>query len=666
VVVASQRPEELLKTPRSVEALGLGDLRERAPRSTPELLEGVPGVVVQKTAHGGGSPYVRGFTGQHVLQMLDGVRLNNGTTRYGPNQLLNTVDPFSLRRVELLRGPGSLYYGSDAMGGVIYLLGRDAPYQPGARYRAGGEASARWSSADSSQSYNLGAFAQLHMVTLFAGGSFKDFGALSGGRGIGPQAWTGYQEGSWDAALNAHLGSDWSIKVATNGIRQDDVPRTDKCSPGDFRYFRNQDRDLAYAKLSGRHGRLLDRLELTLSYQRQAEDRDRYRISRDRIERESDRVQTLGVSLVAGTNLGRASVLSYGGDLYLDRVSSWQRRESISSGELLGDSPADRRGRFVEGSSYLQGGLFLADAFRPRRWLRIQTGGRLAFAKADIPTDPLASSFGLPGGPVSDANLGFGGGLSFTFIPWRQLHLVVSAHHAFRAPNLDDYSHLGSEGGGFDIPSPKLRPEQATTLEAGLKCARRWLRLSVFGYYSWLSDFITRRLTGALVDGEPATERVNAGRGYTAGLEGSLQILFPRGFELTAWLSYSRGDLVSPMDSPASQPISRMSPLQGLVSLAYRSNRGHFAQAGLRWSARQDRLAPQDLLDPRICPQGPDRCDGTPGFAVITLSAGLRLGPYLHATVRIENLTNEPYKHHGSGVWAPGLSAVGLLQVKYR
>ncbi len=90
-------------------------------RSTPEMLTGTPGIWMQKTNHGGGSPFIRGLTGNQVLTLVDGIRLNNATYRYGPNQYLSTIDPWSLFSAETLRSTGSVLYGSDAMGGVVYL-----------------------------------------------------------------------------------------------------------------------------------------------------------------------------------------------------------------------------------------------------------------------------------------------------------------------------------------------------------------------------------------------------------------------------------------------------------------------------------------------------------------------------------------------------------------
>jgi outer membrane cobalamin receptor len=90
-------------------------------RTTPEALMGSSGVFVQKTNHGGGSAFIRGLTGNQTLLMLDGVRLNNATFRYGPNQYLNNIDLYTVDQIEVSKGIGSVEYGSDAIGGVIHL-----------------------------------------------------------------------------------------------------------------------------------------------------------------------------------------------------------------------------------------------------------------------------------------------------------------------------------------------------------------------------------------------------------------------------------------------------------------------------------------------------------------------------------------------------------------
>ena len=129
VVISAQRKSaELLKVPYMVAYGGKDYFRTYQPRTTPEALQGMSGVFVQKTNHGGGSPFVRGLTGNQVLMLVDGIRLNNSTFRYGPNQYLNTIDPYSIDRIEVAKGTGSVQYGSDAMGGVIQVFTKEPAF----------------------------------------------------------------------------------------------------------------------------------------------------------------------------------------------------------------------------------------------------------------------------------------------------------------------------------------------------------------------------------------------------------------------------------------------------------------------------------------------------------------------------------------------------------
>src|SRR5687767_3033023 len=102
-------------------------LEERLPRSAPDALRWEPGVSIQQTAHGQASPFVRGVTGQQVVLMFDGVRLNNGIYRQGPNQYFFTVDALTIDRIDLVRGSASTWFGSDAIGGAVIARPREAP-----------------------------------------------------------------------------------------------------------------------------------------------------------------------------------------------------------------------------------------------------------------------------------------------------------------------------------------------------------------------------------------------------------------------------------------------------------------------------------------------------------------------------------------------------------
>jgi outer membrane cobalamin receptor len=103
VVTAQRSPTQRLYTSEAITVLSNKTLRNSQLRTAPELLALMPGLFVQKTNHGGGSPFLRGLTGNQTLLLIDGIRLSNATFRSGPNQYFNTVDLFSLEKVEALR-----------------------------------------------------------------------------------------------------------------------------------------------------------------------------------------------------------------------------------------------------------------------------------------------------------------------------------------------------------------------------------------------------------------------------------------------------------------------------------------------------------------------------------------------------------------------------------
>ncbi len=143
VIVSAARADRAASdVPRSTAVVSRTALDERADRTSPEALQDRSGGWVQKTNHGGGSPIVRGLVGNQVLVLIDGVRLNNATFRLGPNQYMNTIDAFSLERIEVLRGSGSVQYGSDALGGVVNLIS-PLPVLSSGGLRAGGAVATR-------------------------------------------------------------------------------------------------------------------------------------------------------------------------------------------------------------------------------------------------------------------------------------------------------------------------------------------------------------------------------------------------------------------------------------------------------------------------------------------------------------------------------------------
>ena len=180
VVVATGSEKDLYETPYSVFKMSGFQLHmDQQSRTLAESLESVPGVLLQKTGHGMTSPYLRGVTSQRIVLFADGIRLNNSVLREGPNQYWNLVDHFFYDDVEVLLGPASVLYGSDAIGGVL-MARTELEQGDGDGFQwQGGSSMFRYASAEESFSeYIKASFALGEKWSFKLGGMHQNFGDL--------------------------------------------------------------------------------------------------------------------------------------------------------------------------------------------------------------------------------------------------------------------------------------------------------------------------------------------------------------------------------------------------------------------------------------------------------------------------------------------------------
>jgi len=674
VVTSSRGEEEAFRSPRSIKVVGRKELRVRQPETTPESLQDAPGFYMQRTNLAGGAPIIRGLLGPQVLLLVDGVRLNNAITRLGPNQLLNTVDPYQIQRVEVLRGPGSMLYGSDAMGGVINIITRKPAFDPRRAWDLGGEVAGRFNSAALGGAGHANVTGHLRSVGVRVGGTFKHMGDLTGGADTGLQPFTGYTEGAADVSAAWWITPEAQLRLGYGMVRQGNAHRTDRSTPTDFRRFTDQDRDLLTLAYShDLEDSPVDRVDATVSFHSQRELRERFRLNKDRVEREWDDVSTLGAGLSLASELPWNNTLTYGFDLYHDWVASRGEREKLTAPS----SPDPRRGRYMDDSRYLQFGAYAQDRLLLLNdKLALDAGLRVSVWNVGIPEDQAQQ---VP--EVEATHPGVVGSLHARYLVGDGLNIVAGVSQGFRAPNVDDYSATGCSGQGFDRPNPDLDAEKSVTAEAGIKLDLfGLLRGSIFYYFTYLDGLIVRRPVldaggrplqqqcGTTTAGAPVwadeTRRENADSGMIHGVEMDLALDLGRRWTIFTWVAWTHG-AVSTADND-DEPMSRVPPVNGLaaVRLNLPEVKG-FTQLGVRWAARQDRISTRDSKDSRICPSGPAGCDGTAAYGVLSLRSAAEVAPGVLLGLTLENLTNATYRVHGSGVDGPGLSLVANLEVRF-
>lgn len=664
VVVTSTRSERLLKdSPSSISLLKADTLRLEEPvRVLTDAFENEPGIMVQKTGAAQGSPYIRGFTGYRNLFLIDGIRLNNSTFRDGPNQYWNTIDPLCLSRIEVARGTLSMLQGSDAIGGTVNAITRgisdirpDREWDRHLYYRYG--------SAENSHIARAEAMGWLTTkLALTLGYSTKTFGDLEGGKDVGTQLKTGYDEQDWDAKLEYLVTDDTTLVLAHQNTTTDDAWRTHKTIYGidwkdlthgdELRRSLDQQRELTYLQLHHLRGDgLFEEVHAGVSYQRQSENQNRLR-TRDRLDDQGFDVDTLG-AFVSLKSPFKAGDFVYGADYYHDAVDSYNHtlnpdgsiKKSAIQGPLGDDATYDLLGTYVQYELPLT------------QRLMIIPGSRFEYARAraNAVQDPLSGKKMSVADEWSDTV----GGLRLLYAldaagSW---NLFGGISQGFRAPNLTDLTQLDSaRTDEIQTPSPGLRPERFVSSEAGLRVQTTGLAAQLAFFYTTIDGMIISTPTGRMIGSEYEVTRKNGGDGQIHGIEFDTRFMLPGDLTAFGAFTWMDGTVETYPTSDAmltKEPVSRLMPPTARIGLRRDVSRNLWIEGTCKMAAKADKLSTGDKADTSRVPPG-----GTPGYAVYDLRAGWQCLETLKLTLALENLLDEDYRIHGSGVNEPGRNLV--------
>jgi hemoglobin/transferrin/lactoferrin receptor protein len=235
----------------------------------------------------------------------------------------------------------------------------------------------------------------------------------------------------------------------------------------------------------------------------------------------------------------------------------------------------------------------------------------------------------------------------------------------FRAPNLSDLTRFDiARTAELETPSPGLAPERFLSYEIGAKAEYKDFALQASYFYTVIEDMIVRQPTGRVIGGNREVTKRNAGEGYIQGFEMAPSWRFHP--QLTAFgnFTWMRGQMQSfATAAPVKtwQPYSRLMPTTTEVGLRWdHPNKKLWAEMTGTFAGRQDRLSADDAVDTSRIPPG-----GTPGYAVLSMRTGYRVTENVGLTFAIENVTNEDYRIHGSGINEPGRNFIFGLDVKF-
>ncbi len=657
-VTATRSPRQVILTPNPVIVVDSTRIRGSLANGAAELLREYPGVDITGTGANQGRPIIRGQRGQRILLLEDGIRLNNSRRQQDFGELPALVGLDGLERIEVVRGPASVLYGTDAIGGVINLINSD-PRFTASTFNAGGSVSYRYSSSDRQRRPSGSLTAQLGRLSLSGNAAFRnaqDYEAPSGSFGKLTLAndtrvhGTGVkdQNVALQAAVRIRQGDEISArfsryeasKAAFGFVSNADLGTPNSPSI-DIRYPHQN-----YSKTSVRYRAK----SLGLPFADRA-DVIGYTTGNERSlaldvfvpfgpgtppgagvsvkSRNFTDVNTVGVRAEAAKAFWK-QVLTYGADFFRDRSDNSD--SSVTTVFGFGPPrPNVNDTASTPNASFRSTGLFVQSEASLTDRLSLVAGTRWQAVSTRTRTTPKISA---PLVESSDNAVVAAGNALFRIT--ENVNFIASVGRAFRSPNLIEkfFNGAAAEGSGYQLRNPDLKPETSLDVDLGIKAGYRAFYGELFVFRNSITNGIRIAPTGTKVGQFNAFQNVNVDRLRDQGIELLLRASLPAGFRVgSSYTSIDSRNVSNPLN-PVGDSYS--SKLTG--SLGWQAANGRFwSEYLLRANGKRKDVALG------TSPIGPV----LPAFTVHSVRGGAKLfntGAVSHSlNFSVNNLTNQLY-----------------------
>lgn len=671
------------------------------PQTSATMLEQSGNVFVQRSQMGGGSPNLRGFEASRVLLVVDGVRMNNAIYRSGHLQNVITIDNNLLDRVEVLYGPSSTLYGSDALGGVMLFSTRQPKLNDGKGLVIGGNVMTRYSSANTEATghidFNIGTKKLAALTSI----TYSDFGDLRQGDNRNPfygdfglrktyvvprngvdnvvinndpnvQKYTGYRQVDVMEKILYQPKNNISHILNMQYSTSSDIPRYDRLSEirnGALRYaqwyYGPQDRLLLSYQFNGEslHG-FFDEVKAGVNYQSIKESRHNRNLNAANLNHREEKLHVVGYNLDFRKKMNR-NELTIGTDGQFNDVMSTAYAEDINTGM---SSPLDTR--YPDGGSQMYYGAVYAQhlyKIMPDK-LVANAGVRLNYVNLKS-TFNDTSFFAFPFTSAMQEHLAWSGNLGIIYMPAKKWRFVLNGATGFRSPNVDDLGKVFESAGGVSlvVPNPNLKPEYTYNVDITTAYRTEEVQLEVTGFYTWMRNAIVQdfyTLNGKdsiLYDGQTTAivANQNKAKAYIYGVNASINIQLIPSVSLYSTINYTRGRYFDATNTEV--PLDHIPPVFGKTSIIYKEKkfRGELYAMYNGWKRITD-----------YSPSGEDNqkyatVNGMPAWFTLNLRTGYKINTNMSAQVAVENILDQNYRVFASGISAPGRNLVLTIRANF-
>ena len=697
------------------------DLFISSPSSGAEMLELSPGVRIQKSQGGGGSPIIRGFEANRVLIVVDGVRMNNAIYRSGHLQNSITIDPSNIERAEVIFGSSSVGYGSDAMGGVIHYYTKNPILKDSKKISS--SFTSNFNSANNSVTNNFNTNYSSDNWGSITSISISKYGDIRMGKkrnhgysnwGLNPifsqnSRYKFYTEPSINSDKNIQKNTGYSqvdlfqkflFRIGDNNLlnlniqfsESSDIDRFDQLSiPMDDSlkfsewYYGPQKRLLISPSLRiFPKKKFMDKGVITFGFQKINESRVKRKFNSLNRSHQIEDLTVLSLNGDFDKSFNNGHTLSYGLETTYNHNYSkaYDRILSVDGNNVigLGTKTAIPTRYPSDGSSYASFASYVNWSWNMSEFFTFNVGTRLTFTKLKaswndvISVNPQLSKVNLNSEALTTT-------VSMKLRPSNKIQINTVLSSGFRNPNIDDIGKIRENNGLLVVPNTFLKPEYAYNLDLGVdyRSLNGKSYFSIRGFstiisrhigraeYTVYSDITTPDTSTIIYNNEEVTTIANKNLGnrfiHGFSIDGFNNL--SRGLKINYSLTYTKGD-----NNESYGPLPSISPLFGSLSLNYINN-DITIRAVYKFSDSKDpseySIGGEDGLDetPYIIGQdGFKNFLGTPSWSDFSIFASKKISSNSTLRLGISNIFDIHYRTFASGISAPGRSFQAGLNLK--
>ena len=703
VISANKIPE--LRSKLSQQVYVMRDLRitKLSTQTSADLISNSGTVAVQKSQQGGGSAQIRGFEASRVLMVIDGVRMNNLIYRAGHLQNMIALDQTTLERVEILFGPSSTVYGSDALGGVIHFRTKDPMLTEGESLRIKANAFFRYGSVNQEKTTHVDLNLGSKRFASFSALTFSDFGDLRMGKktnqasgepfGLRPfyvvrpadntqdvlstnqdpyvQKFSGYSQ--YDFLQKFLFTPEKAVSHSLNlqFSNSSNVPRYDRLTDQEGDGLRNaewyygpQKRFfIAYQLKVDKPWKFADVMRNVLSYQNIRESRHDRRFDSEDRGNQIERVEVWAFTTDFQKVL-KSHDIRFGLDVQFNEVKSQAFNQNVINGE---HSPAATR--YPDGKNVLYSyALYLTHSHDISSKVTLNDGVRIGLSTLNAEFHNK-TFFPFPFNVVNQKNSYASGNLGLVFRPQEHWRFSFLTSTGYRVPNIDDIAKVFDTHAGESliVPNPDVKPEKTVNFDLGLS-------RHITDRVSWENTFFYTFLYDAIVldaftfegkseiifEGQPTQVLANQNkrRAYITGFTSLLHGDLSRSFSTEISFNYTRGRILTPSGQT---PLDHIPPAFGRVSLQYHQEKFSsevFANFN-NWKRISDYLLNSEDNEMYATP------DGMPSWYTLNLRMGFEFTSHFTLQGGVDNLFDLQYRTFSSGINAPGRNIFVTLKLGF-